>query len=178
MIRAAMLVAFSVMSALVNSFAKPAVPPMVSLANEKVLVGGLTDSSALQTLDGWPADPATQKLLLSHFDELRRSLIAEFRRCEKFGYYEVVDDSAAASVRILITLRPHSFVKDTLGIPVRIELRHRVGIDTYSNSVSAFGIYKAQSKPRSPLHYLDNLLADYRRSFPYRKLVALFYPAR
>jgi len=177
MLRAVIIVVF-VAAALATSFAKTAVPPMVSLANEKVFVGAFVDSSSLGTLAGWPADSLTQKLLLARFDDVRRSLIAEFRRCEKFGYYEMVDDSSAASVRLLLTLRPYSFVKDTLRLPVRVELRHRTGIDTYANTITALGVYRAASKPKSPVHYIDNLLADYRRHFPYRKLVSLFYPAR
>jgi hypothetical protein len=159
------------------AFSKPTAP-MVSLANEKVLICSPIDSSSLQTISGWPSDSATRRLLLGHFVELHRNIVAEFRRCEKFGYFEVVDDSLAATVRVLLILRPNSFVKDTLTIPVRIELHHRVGVDTYTNTIVASGVYRAPSKSKSPIHYLDNLLADYRRSFPVRKLAALFYPHR
>jgi hypothetical protein len=158
--------------------AKTGAAAMVSLANEKVLLSPFIDSSSLQTLSGWPKDSATRSLLLVHFRELHDALVAEFRRCEKYGYFEVVDDSAAATVRVQCIIRPYSFAKDTLTMPVRIELHHRVGVDTYTNTMGAAGVYKAASKPKSQLHYIDNLLADYRRSFPCRKLVALFYPRR
>jgi len=174
MIRATVL---CVLAAMAIAFAKPTAP-MVSLANEKVLIGSPVDSSGLQTISGWPSDSATRRLLLGHFSELHRNIVAEFRRCEKYGYFEVVDDSSAATVRVLLIIRPYSFIKDTLTIPVRIELHHRVGIDTYTNTIVASGVYRAPSKPKSQLHYLDNLLADYRRSFPVRKLAALFYPHR
>jgi hypothetical protein len=41
--------------------------------------------------------------------------------------------------------------------------------------ISAFGMYRAKSRPKSPVHYLDILLADFRRSFPYRKMSGVFY---
>jgi len=72
--------------------AKTGTAAMVSLANEKVLLSPLVDSSSLQTLSGWPKDSATRSLLLVHFRELHDALVAEFRRCEKYGYFEVVDD--------------------------------------------------------------------------------------
>ncbi len=158
--------------------AKPRTATVISLGNEKVYLSPIVDSSSLQSLEGWPKDSQTARLLLSHFDELHDNLIAEFRRCEKFGYYEMVDDSAAATVRIQLVTLPYSFVKDTLTIPVRVEIHHRTGIDTFTRTVRASGIYRPASKPESPLAYVDNLLADYRRYFPYRTLVALFYPPR
>lgn len=148
---------------------------VVSLANEKVFINPFADSSGLQTFDGWPKDPSSQKLLSHHFLDCYKNLFAEFKRCEKFGFYEMVEDSSAATVRIRLTVRPYSFAKDTLRFPVRIELRHTTGLDTYSNTIEATGVYRAKSKPKSPFHKLDYLLADFRRHFPYAAFAALFY---
>jgi hypothetical protein len=156
--------------------AKPRTAPMVSLANEKVFISQIADSSSLSTFEGFPKEKSSQEFLTVHFRELYKNLFAEFKRCEKFGYFEMVEDSVAATVRLQLTIRPYSFQKDTLTLPVRIELRHRTGLDTYTNTVQAWGVYRSKNKPKSPLHYLDNLLADYRRHFPYRKCAAFFYP--
>lgn len=148
---------------------------VVSLANEKVYINPFVDSSCLQTFDGWPKEPSSQKLLAHHFQEFYKNLFAEFKRCEKFGFYEMVEDSSAATVRILLTIRPYSFTKDTLRFPVRIELRHTAGLDTYANTIEGTGVYRAKSKPKSQFHKLDYLLADFRRHFPYAKVARLFF---
>jgi hypothetical protein len=148
---------------------------VVSLANEKVYINPFTDSSGLQSFDGWPKAPSSQKLLGHHFQDCYKNLFAEFKRCEKFGFYEMVEDSSAATVRIRLTIRPYYFAKDTLHFPVRIELKHTSGLDTYTNTVEGAGVYRVKSKPKSPFHKLDYLLADFRRHFPYARVAALFY---
>jgi hypothetical protein len=147
----------------------------VSLANEKVYINPIVDSSALQTFDGWPKEQSSQKLLSVHFRDCWKNLFAEFKRCEKLGFYEMVDDSSAATVRIRLVVRPYSVSKDTLRFPVGIELRHTTGMDTYTNSIEAAGVYRAKSKPKSAFHRLDYLLGDFRRHFPYARVTALFY---
>jgi hypothetical protein len=148
---------------------------VVSLANEKVYINPFVDSSCLQTFDGWPKEPSSQKLLAHHFQDCYKNLFAEFKRCEKFGFYEMVEDSSAATVRILLTIMPYSYTKDTLRFPVRIELRHAAGLDTYANTIEGTGVYRAKSKPKSQFHKLDYLLADFRRHFPYAKVTRLFF---
>ena len=148
---------------------------VVSLANEKVYINPFTDSSGLQAFAGWPKEPSSRKLLSRHFMDCYKNLFAEFKRCEKFGFYEMVEDSSAATVRIRLTIRPYSFAKDTLRLPVRIELKHTSGLDTYTNTIEGAGVYRAKSKPKSAFHKLDYLLADFRRYFPYAKAAALFY---
>jgi len=147
----------------------------VSLANEKVYINQFVDSSSLGSFDGWPKDSASQKLLSVHFRDCWKNLFAEFKRCEKFGFYEMVEDSSAATVRIRLIVRRYSSSKDTLRFPVRIELHHAAGLDTYTNTIEAAGVYRVKSKPKSPFHRLDYLLADFRRHFPYAKVTALFY---
>jgi hypothetical protein len=158
-----------------NPDAKRRPSGVVSLANEKVYLSPFTDSSGLQACEGWPKEPSSQKLLGRHFQDCYKNLFAEFKRCEKFGFYEMVEDSSAATVRVRLTIRPFSFARDTLRFPVRIELKHTTGLDTYSNTIEAAGLYRAKSKPKSPFHKLDYLLSDFRRHFPYDKVAALFY---
>ena len=151
---------------------------VVSLANEKVYINPFVDSSSLLTFEGWPKEPSSQKLLAHHFQDCCKNLFAEFKRCEKFGFYEMVEDSSAATVRILATIRPCSLAKDTLRVPVRIELRHATGLDTYDTTIGGTGVYRAKSKPKSQFHKLDYLLADFRRHFPYARVTALFFAPR
>jgi hypothetical protein len=168
------LVLYCLFSATI-AFCRPRPAAVVSLANEKVFICPFVDSSSLQTFEGWPKAPLSQKLLSRHFADCYKNLFAEFRRCEKFGFYEMAEDSSVATVRLRLTVRPYSNSKDTLRLPVRIELAHTTGLDTYTNTIDAVGIYRVKSKPKSPFHKLDYLLADFRRHFPYARVAALFY---
>jgi hypothetical protein len=157
-------------------FSAPRTAHFVSIAAQKVYICPLKDSSMLSSFEGWPKEESSQKLLTSHFDNVYKNLFAEFKRCEKYGFYEMVEDSIKATVNLIFTIKQYNYQKDSLFLPVRIELKHKSGIDTYTNTIIAYGIYKPKSKPKSQFHYLNHLLADYRRNFPYKKIASLFYP--
>ncbi len=173
MIKAIVTIIF--FSSLSIAFAKPHLNSVVSIANERVYIAPFKDSSSLQHADGWPTDKPSQSLLAVHFRECYKGLFAELKRCEKFGYYEAVEDSAAATVLIMLTLQPCRLVHDSLIIPVNVELQHKTGLDTFKKRVIACGIYRAKSNSKSPFHKLNYLLADFRRHFPYSAVIAFFY---
>jgi hypothetical protein len=116
-------------------------------------------------------------LLAHHFPECQKNLFAEFKRCEKFGLYEMTDNAASATVKISLTICTFSYKNSVLTFPVRIEMRRNTGIDPFSDTLIVSAQYRAASKPKSPFHLLDYLLADFRRHFPYKSTVALFYAA-
>jgi hypothetical protein len=173
MLKAVMIIIFCASFSI--SFAKPRLNSIVSLANEHVYISPFTDSSSMQAVEGWPKDKPSQGLLAVHFRECYKGLFAELKRCEKFGYYEAVEDSASATVFILLTILPCRLAHDSLYLPVTVELRHKTGLDTFKKTFQTCGIYRVKSKSKSPFHKLNYLLADFRRHFPYSEVVALFY---
>jgi hypothetical protein len=89
-----------------------------------------------------------------------------------------VDDSLAATTSITPIILRCSLKNDTLTLPVRLNIRQGGMKKDFSLTFSACGAYRAHSKPKSPLHYLDALLADFCRSFPYKRVVGKFYSSR
>lgn len=150
----------------------------IPVAGEKIFVGLPLDSSNINGLEGWPDDKSSQNLLLVNYRTMYENLLVEFRRSEKFGLYEIVDDSLAATTVILPVLMRSSLNKDTLTLPVRLTVKQRGPKKVVTRTVPARGVYRAHSKPKSPFHFLDALLADFCRTFPYKSAVGAFYPSK
>lgn len=150
----------------------------IPVAGEKIFVGPPLDSSNINGLEGWPHDKSSQELLLINYRTLYKNLLVEFRRSEKFGLYEIVDDSLAATTVISPVLTRCSLNKDTLTLPVCLTVKQRGPKKVVTWTVPARGVYRAHSKPKSPVHFLDALLADFCRTFPYKSAVGAFYPSK
>ena len=150
----------------------------IPVAGEKIFVGLPLDSSDINALDGWPDDKSSQNLLLVNYRTMYENLLVEFRRSEKFGLYEIVEDSLAATTVISPVLMRSSLNKDTLTLPVCLTVKQRGSKKIMARIVPARGVYRARSKPKSPFHFLDALLADFCRTFPYKSAVGAFYPSK
>ena len=150
----------------------------IPVAGEKIFVGPPLDSSNIRGLDGWPDDKSSQDLLLINYRTMYKNLLVEFRRSEKFGLYEIVDDSLAATTVISPVLLRSSLNKDTLTLPVCLTVKQRGSKKVVVHTIPARGVYRAHSKPKSPFHFLDALLADFCRTFPYKSAVGAFYPSK
>ena len=144
-------------------------------ANEKIFISTAIDSSSLETFPGWPSEKNLQAPLISALKKLDSNMLVEFRRCEKYGLYELVDDSLLSSVRVSLVIGRYQFKKDTLTMPVRMTIEKPALKKNLTRTISAMGIYRAKTPPKSPLHYLDMLLADFCRNFPYSKAAEVFY---
>ncbi len=159
------------------------VPPAHSLArraefpvlNEKIYLSPVIDSSSLDQFPGWPVDKTLETPLKRHFQKMDSSLFVEFRRSEKFGLYEMVDDSLSSGVAVTFVVKHFQFKKDTLLLPVHMKAEQWSTHRTYTQSLDGYGIYRAKSAPKSQLHYIDVLLADFCRNFPYKNAAGVFY---
>jgi hypothetical protein len=143
--------------------------------NEKIFLYPVVDSCSIQDFPGWPSDKSVQGILRKHFQKLDLALLAHFRQREKYGLYEIVEDSLLSSVRIVFTLGKFQFKKDAMTFPVSMKALRLTDKAERSFSFSAVGRYRAKSRPKSQVHYLDILLSDFRRHFPFEKMSAVFY---
>jgi hypothetical protein len=143
--------------------------------NEKIFLYPIVDSSSLQDFEGWPADKSLQDILRKHFQKLDRAILFHFRQREKYGLYEIVEDSLLSSVRIVFTLGKFQFKKDALTFPVSMKALRLTDKTQRSFSFNAVGRYRAKSRPKSQVHFLDILLSDFQRHFPFEKMSSVFY---
>ncbi len=76
----------------------------IPVAHERLYLAPLISEAGLEKLSGWPADPVQQKILLKILNEIWGKLKAEFHRCEKKGFYEIVEDFEAPTMRISVVI--------------------------------------------------------------------------
>jgi hypothetical protein len=151
----------------------PTAEAVIPVAYQRLYLSPLISNASLEKLDGWPKDPALQSILLKNMTEIWLRLQSEFRRCEKLGFYEMVDDTRNPSIRISVTLQSAIIANDTLQIPVQLQAERLPDGQKYIYTLQVAGHSK---KDEHSIHYLAQLLADYKRNFPYKMLVSFFYP--
>ena len=143
--------------------------------NEKVYLYPVVDSSSIEDFEGWPSEKPLQDIIRSQLRKLDGALLAHFRQREKYGLYEMVEDSLLSSVRVTFVIGRFKSDQDELEFPVRMNVRRLADAAERSFAMSAAGRYRAKSRPKTTLHYLNILLADFRRHFPYETLSGVFY---
>jgi hypothetical protein len=148
------------------------------VSGEKIFICPIIDSSSLDKFDGWPTEKPLQTLLQKNYQQMYQTMAVEFRRGEKYGLYEITEDSIRSTTMISFIIKHYAFKKDSLTLPVRMIIKQGTVKKSFPSVFTAYGIYKARSKPKSPFHYIDILLADFRRNFPYKQVVGVFCPPR
>lgn len=149
-------------------------PAIIPAAYEKLYLAPLISEAQLEQLKGWPVDAPTQQILMNYILEIKENLKEEFLRCEKFGYYEMVEDTESnPTMRISVTLLNADLQNDTLKIPVNMRVERLPDGKEFIYSLPAIS---TSSKSDDPLHFLGSLLHNYKQRFPYKELVSFFYP--
>lgn len=149
-------------------------PAIIPAAYEKLYLAPLISEAQMEQLDGWPYDAPTQQILMNYILGIQESLKEEFLRCEKFGYYEMVEDTESnPTMRISVTLLKADLRRDTLKMPVNMRVERLPDGKEFIYSLTAIS---TSPKKRNPLTYLESLINNYRQRFPYKELVSFFYP--
>jgi hypothetical protein len=147
----------------------------VPSTNEKIWLAPLIDNSGITRLDEWPKDSLQADILLRHFDEIRSKLLSEFRRCEKYGHYQTVDDSLRSTIRVFTSLERRRMHNDTLQLSVSLLVTSPLENQRWTFVHEFFATAPGNRKVSDPFHYSGLLLVDLSSSFPYRQIVYPFY---
>jgi hypothetical protein len=147
----------------------------ISAADERVSLSPLISEAKMEVLPDWPKDPYQQKILLNNFDVIWNQLLAEFRRCQKYGLYTMVEDFDNPTFRISIVLTDVSLSNDTLLLPVRLEAQRLRDDQRFMYTLPAKAVARSKKSTISSFHYYGQLLSNYRSNFPDREIVSFFY---
>ncbi len=149
-------------------------PAIIPAAYEKLYLAPLISEAQMEQLDGWPYDAPTQQILMNYILGIQESLKEEFLRCEKFGYYKMVEDTESIpTMRISVTLLKADLRNDTLKMPVNMRVERLPDGKEFIYSIAAIS---TSPKKSNSLSYLESLLNNYKQRFPYKELVSFFYP--
>ena len=127
--------------------------------------------------DYWPHKDKIDDLLIHYIQQVWKSLYTEFRLREKYGFYNMVDSMELNTVEISLKILSSEFRNDTLFIPIKISTYQKAVNKRYSAEINAFGILSGRSDSSVQLSVQDLVAVfdDYKRRFPYEKVVAPYY---
>lgn len=147
----------------------------IPVADERLSLSPIISEAATDNLPDWPNDPRQQEILLRTFNGIWSRLLAEFRRCQKYGLYTIVEDNANPTMRISVTITAMELAGDSLSMPIRLLAERLRDDQRFSFTLPVKAKTSGPKKDYQPFHYYGNLLAGYARTFPYRVLVSYFY---
>jgi hypothetical protein len=148
---------------------------VINVENQRIWLSPLVNSSRLEDLLGWPRDSLQKALLCRRFDALHERLLSEFRRCEKYGLYTMVDDSAEATMLVSVKLCGYNRSGDSLAVPVSVHLEIPSQNKTFDYSSNAMAGGAEITPGKNEFHYAADIAAELITSFPFRQIVYRFY---
>lgn len=146
----------------------------IIITHQNLYLAPIEGLDILESNKLWPKNNRLKIFLLNSMEQLYKNLLSEFRRCEKFGLYTMVDSTLSSTITINLTIQTSEQKHDTLFIPIIISTHHIASKKTESHSIESIGICP-QDSSMTPLQMLGSTLADYQRNFPYQKIVKTFY---
>ncbi len=151
----------------------------IPIENERIYIAPLINQTGIEKLKGWPQNTIEQNSLLKNFTLIWKQLKSELQRCEKFGYYTVVENDEHPTVRLSIMLDKIELTPDSLLIPVNMQVEQipTAKFLLYTIPTSA-SVPQKISSDQSSYIWLESLLSEYRRLFPFKFVVSFFYPQK
>lgn len=149
----------------------------IPVENERIYIAPLINQTGIEKMQGWPENYYEQNALLKNLTLIWKRLKSELQRCEKFGYYTVVDNDEHPTVRVSITLDKIEVTPDSLLIPVNMQIEHIPTTKFLLYTVpTASSVPLKNSSDLTSYAWLQSILSEYRRIFPYKFVVSFFYP--
>ena len=142
---------------------------------------GLLPLEGVQALTSslpWPGDRNQAGVLRRDIMQVWKNLLVEFRRCEKYGLYTMAEQAEAATATISVAIVSARIRNDSLLMPLKLVVSRGGTAKSRSLTVDAFGLCPDCSPDSVSVYALAGAIADYRRRFPYRAVVATFCPEK
>ena len=157
-----------------SSLSQEYLPAIFPIEQETIYLYPIQNNSLLDTFSLWPATAQLQENFKQHFAGIDKNIASEFRRCQKFGLYQIAADSAMATVRVRLTLLPARIQSDTIFLPLRLQAEMAMDMKIHIDTIAAIGIYQT-AQPVDRYKYLGMLLTDWVYNFPYVAVTNCFY---
>jgi hypothetical protein len=155
------------------------VPAAIPVEHERICPYPISGAARLEEIASWPSDSMLSAPLLAQIDHLHRSIVGEFRRCEKYGLYRTVDSTRAPTKAIFLSLANPELEESGLCMDIMVEVHDLLSNKQQHSQTLSFCSRTETSGTGvgdPSYHHLGKALAAYRRNFPVGELVGLFYP--
>lgn len=150
-------------------------PASIEVKHQKIHLRPIMRQDKLESCEFWPDSIWQRKFLVENIQQVWKNLLAEFRRCEKYGLYTMVDSIASSTVEVTPEIISSRIEKDTLFIALRIITFYKADKRSNAMTIDAYGLFESDTNEVVTVKELVSAFADYRRRFPYEKVVSSFY---
>ncbi|MGD9201838.1 MAG: hypothetical protein PVI26_09760 [Chitinispirillia bacterium] len=152
-------------------------PNTINVNFQKISLQPFKGWEKITSSEYWPNKESVDELLIHYIQQVWKSLYTEFRLCEKYGFYKMVDSTELNTVEISLKILTSEFHNDTLYMPIEMSTHQKTANRMYYAEINAFGILPGSSEPSVKLSIQDLVAVfdDYKRRFPYKKAVAPYY---
>lgn len=152
-------------------------PVTINVNYQKISLQPLKGWENIISCGYWPKKENMDELLIDYIQQVWKTLYAEFRLCEKYGFYIMVDSTELHTVEISLTILSSEIRNDTLFIPIKISTTQKAMNKKYSGEINGFGILPSPYDSTTQLSMQDLVAVfnDYERRFPYKEVVAPYY---
>ena len=151
-------------------------PMTIDITHQSVYLKPIMGLDVLRSSSFWPQERSVENVLLDYVRQVWKELLIEFRRCEKYGLYSMIDSTGTPTVIVTVKVVSSRIRNDSLIIPLEIKTVNKSNKKSYTLTVDACGSVKGNSSEKADAaYYLGAVFADYKRNFPYKKVVSSFY---
>ena len=150
-------------------------PASIEVKHQKIYLQPIKGLEKLEASEFWPDSIWQRKFLVENIAQVGKNLLAEFRRCEKYGLFTMVDSLASSTVEVTPEIVSSRIEKDSLFLAVRIITFYKADGKRNTMTISAYGLFEPDAAEAVTLKEIVSAFADYRRRFPYEKVVSSFY---
>lgn len=164
-------VLFSCTAHLVNRNSSSA----VQIQYQKVFLKPIEGISCITESRFWPDTLCEKAMVSDNMNQLWKNLLSEFRRCEKYGLYTMVDSMESYSVEVSVKLISAVLQGDTLSIPLNVTIENKVFSQNNTYQIPAHGICYPYTDTMPACYRIGSGISDYKRCFPYQEIVSKIY---
>lgn len=150
-------------------------PDVVEVKHHTIYLQPIKGLQQLELNELWPKNKIQGSFLMENILQIWKHLLSEFRRCEKYGLYTMVDSTVSSTVHITPQIIAMRVKRDTLHIPIKIKTFNTAEKRSTSLTINAYGLCPPDTTDTVSFQRLSIAFADYRRTFPYQEIVSLFY---
>lgn len=140
-------------------------------SNEKIYIAPIVNNAQFEFLPGWPNDPIKEKLILDRIASIELHLKDSLKQADCIDTFFVDEITSHPSLRVSVIIQSASLKKDTLSMPLLIEIERISDGMIKEYRISSFA-FVSDYNFQNPL-YFEQLFTNYLINFPYSSVINL-----
>ncbi len=145
-------------------------PSDIDASKQKIYIAPVLNTANFDSLPSWPADKKRESALLKKIAGIRKILVSKIKRSDCASTVQIVQNSDQPDFRVSITLLSVSLIKDSLTIPLRVDIENIKSGSIRTFSMNSTGTYRTRVQ-KNRTSVIDSLFSRYQTSFPYTTII-------